>query len=76
MNPDGLECFYIYIDKDNKVINDIDKWTRFVKKNNLLMTIGSDFHQDDGIRPVIGLINVLRDEKLPDTDKIIENLNK
>lgn len=76
MNPDGLECFYIYIDKDNKVINDIDKWTRFAKKNNLLMTIGSDFHQDDGIRPVIGLINVLRDEKLPDTDKIIENLNK
>ena len=76
MNPDGLESFYIYVDRNNKVINDIDKWTEFASKNNLFVTIGSDFHQDDGIRPVVGLVNVLNDEDLPDTNKILENLNK
>lgn len=76
MNPDGLESFYIYVDQNNKVINDIDKWTEFASKNNLFVTIGSDFHQDDGIRPVVGLVNVLNDEDLPDTNKILENLNK
>ena len=76
MNPDGLESFYIYVDRNNKVINDIDKWTEFASKNNLFVTIGSDFHQGDGIRPVVGLVNVLNDEDLPDTNKILENLNK
>jgi hypothetical protein len=76
MNPDGLESFYIYVDRNNKVINDIDKWTEFASKNNLFVTIGSDFHQDDGIRPVVGLVNVLNDEDLPDTNKMLENLNK
>ena len=76
INPDGLESFYIYVDRNNRVINDIDRWTKFAKENNLFITIGSDFHQDDGIRPVVGLINVLRDEDLPDTNKILEDLNK
>ena len=76
MNPDGIESFYIYVDRNNKVINDIDRWTKFALKNNLFMTIGSDFHQDDGIRPVVGLINVIRDEDLPNTNKILESLDK
>ena len=76
INPDGLESFYIYVDRNNRVINDIDRWTKFAKENNLFITIGSDFHQDDGIRPVVGLINVLRDEDLPDANKILEDLNK
>jgi hypothetical protein len=76
MNPDGLESFYIYVDRNNRVINDIDRWTKFAKENNLFMTIGSDFHQDDGIRPEVGLINVLIDKELPDANKILEDLNK
>ncbi len=76
MNPDGLESYYIYVDKNNKVINDINRWIKFAKGNNLFMTIGSDFHQDDGIRPEVGLINVFRNEDFPDTNKILEDLNK
>ena len=76
MNPDGLESFYIYVDRNNRVINDIDRWIKVAKEKNLFMTIGSDFHQDDGIRPEVGLINVLIDKELPDVNKILEDLNK
>ena len=57
IDPDGIEAYYIYIDKNNNKHNDIDKWSKFSKKNNKLMTIGSDFHRKDGIHPEIGLVN-------------------
>ena len=57
IDPDGIEAYYIYIDKNNYKHNDIDKWSKFSKKNNKLMTIGSDFHRKDGIHPEIGLVN-------------------
>ena len=56
IDPDGIEAYYIYIDKNNYKHNDIDKWSKFSKKNNKLMTIGSDFHRKDGIHPEIGLV--------------------
>lgn len=74
MNADGIEANYIYVDRNNNKINDVNKWNQFAKDNNLLTTIGSDFHNDDGLRPLIGLIN----EKLRlDNDtitNIIDNL--
>lgn len=47
---------YIYVDCHNHKLNETDKWNRFAKKHNLITTIGSDFHNDDGIHPVIGLV--------------------
>ena len=57
IQADGIESNYIYIDRNNNKINEIDKWNRIAKDNNLLTTIGSDFHNKDGIHPIIGLIN-------------------
>ena len=57
MKADGIEAYYIYVDKDNNKHNDIKKWYKFAKENNLLVTIGSDFHSFDNIHPNIGLTN-------------------
>lgn len=76
MQPDGIECYYIYANKNNKIINDINKWEKFAADYNLLFTIGSDFHFDDGVSPIIGLINVIENENFPNPKKILSNLNK
>lgn len=57
MNADGIESYYIYIDKNNNKHDEIKRWNMFAKKHNLNVTIGSDFHRDDNIRPTIGFIN-------------------
>ena len=56
MDADGIEAYYIYIDKNNNKHNDISKWAKFAKDNNLFVTIGSDFHKKDNIHPEIGLV--------------------
>ena len=74
MKPDGLEANYIYVDRNNNLINETKKWNEFAKENNLFVTIGSDFHNKDGIRPEIGFVNTnftLTDEEV---DKIIKNI--
>ena len=57
MKPDGLEANYLYVDRNNNRIDEIEKWNKFSKKHNLFVTVGSDFHNKDGIRPEIGFIN-------------------
>lgn len=57
IKPDGIEADYIYIDRYNNKINDIDKWNKIASNLNLMVTIGSDFHNMDDIHPKIGLIN-------------------
>ena len=57
MKADGIEANYIYIDKNNNKINEVDYWNLFAKTHNLPVTIGSDFHFIDGLHPVIGLLN-------------------
>ena len=57
MNADGIEANYIYVDKNNRKHNEIRKWNSFAKEHNLNVTIGSDFHKDDSIRPIIGFTN-------------------
>ena len=74
IKPDGIEANYIYIDKNNNTINEIEKWNKFAKKHNLFTTIGSDYHTSDNIHPEIGLINKEIDYNLIKTDKIIENI--
>ena len=74
MKPDGLEANYIYVERNNNLINETKKWNEFAKENNLFVTIGSDFHNKDGIRPEIGFVNTnftLTEEEI---DKIIKNI--
>lgn len=76
MNPDGLEANYLYVDYNNKKIDETEKWNKFAKENNLFVTAGSDFHNKDGIRPEIGFKNtnfILDDVVI---DEIISNLTK
>ena len=56
MHADGIEANYVYVDKDNNKINETDFWNQFAKENNLKVTIGSDFHNKDGLHPIIGLL--------------------
>lgn len=72
MKPDGIESNYIYVDRNNQIFDETKKWNEFAKENNLFVTIGSDFHNKDGIRPEIGLINT----SLILEDKVIENILK
>ena len=72
MKPDGLEANYLYVDRNNNKFDETKKWNEFAKQNNLFVTVGSDFHNKDGIRPEIGLINT----SLILEDNIIENILK
>ena len=58
MKPDGIEAYYIYTNRNNEYINEIDKWLKLAKDNNLFSTIGSDFHIKDGHHAEIGMRNV------------------
>lgn len=76
MKPDGLEANYLYINRNNIMINEVEKWNKFAQNNNLFVTVGSDFHNKDGIRPEIGFVNtdfVLNDDVI---DEIIDNIVK
>ena len=76
MNPDGIESNYIYIDKDNNEFDECEKWNRFAKNNNLFVTVGTDFHNSDGIRPEIGFVNKRIELTEDEIYEIIENLEK
>lgn len=76
IKPDGIEANYIYVDRNNQMFDETKKWNEFAKENNLFVTIGSDFHNKDGIRPEIGLINtslILEDTVI---ENILKNLSK
>lgn len=55
INADGIETGYIYVTKNNKVVNESKIWQEFASENNLFGSIGSDFHKKDGLHPTIGL---------------------
>ena len=71
IKADGIEANYIYIDRDMNKINDIVKWNNIANDLNLFTTIGSDFHNSNGISPEIGLIN---ENIKVNIDEIINNL--
>ena len=74
MKPDGLEANYLYVDRFDNKIDETKKWNEFARKNNLFVTVGSDFHNKDGLRPEIGFVNTnfCLDEKT--IDEILDNL--
>ena len=65
MKPDGIEAYYIYLDRNCICHNDSKKWIEFAEKNRLFTTIGSDFHKKDNYHSLIGLINedIIIDDK-------------
>lgn len=75
MKPDGLEANYLYVDRYNNKIDETKQWNEFAQKNNLFVTIGSDFHNKDGIRPEIGFVNTDFNLSEDIVNKIIEDLN-
>lgn len=74
MQADGIETNYIYIDRNQNKINEIDKWNKFAKERNLFTTIGSDFHNKDGIHPDIGLIDEDISLSIEEVNLILDNL--
>ena len=76
MKADGIEANYIYIDRNNKRINELDIWNKFAKKHNLFTTVGSDFHMSDGIHVLIGLIGENINLSTEDIDLMLKNLLK
>ena len=76
MKPDGIEANYVYLDRNGNKINESAHWNNFAKHHNLITTIGSDFHKNDGIHSDIGLIN--EDIKLNENEinSIIDSLLK
>ena len=75
MDADGVEAYFIYVDRYDKKHNDINKWLEFAKNNNKFVTIGSDFHTFDNLRPVVGLINEDLNISKETIDEILDNLN-
>lgn len=75
LKPDGLEAYYLYVDKDNKKFDETKKWCEFAKDNNLFVTVGSDFHNTKKkLKPLIGFVNtdfVLSEEII---EEIVSNL--
>ena len=74
MKPDGLEANYLYVDRNEQMIDETEKWNKFAKENNLFVTIGSDFHKKDKIRPQIGFINTDFTLEENVADEIIDKL--
>lgn len=75
MQPDGLESNYIYVNRENKIFDEIEIWNNVAKEFNLTSTIGSDFHISDGIRPEIGFSNFNTSINEDEIIKILKFLN-
>ena len=57
MKVEAIEANYHYVDRNNNRVDESSHWRDFANKHNLICTVGSDFHSDDGIKPVIGFKN-------------------
>lgn len=57
MNSKAIEANYYYVDRNNNKIDECEHWRNFAKENGLICSFGSDFHNEDGIRPNIGFTN-------------------
>lgn len=73
IHADGIETNYLYLDKNNNLIDECDIWNSLAKKLNLFTTIGSDFHLSDSLHPEIGFTNTSKNFKIS-PEKIISNL--
>ncbi len=76
MEVDGVEANYIYINRNKEFINQINLWNKVAKELNIFTTIGSDFHDYDGINAEVGFCNY--NDLFTDVNctLIIDNLDK
>ena len=75
MKADGIESYYIYTNRDNKKVNDIEKWNKIAEELNLITTIGSDFHKYDGVHVKLGFIEENININKEKIEEILEILN-
>ena len=75
LQPDGLEAYYLYVDRYDNKFDETKKWNEFAKRHNLFVTVGSDFHNTKKkLKPQIGFVNtdfVLSEEII---EEIVSNL--
>lgn len=71
----AIEGNYIYVDRYDNIIDECALWNKFAKDNNLISTVGSDFHDFDNLRPEIGLINKNIDLTKEEVNKILDYLS-
>lgn len=57
MEITAIEGYYLYVDRNNNLIDEISLWKKFANENNLICTIGTDFHNFNNISPTIGFNN-------------------
>lgn len=76
MKPDGIEALYIYVNKEENIIDEVDFWKKIADENNLFTTIGSDFHSYGKNHIEIGLINTNINLDEMAKNNIIEKLLK
>ena len=62
------------MDRNDNRVDEVEKWKEFAKKNNKFVTIGSDFHKKDGLRPEIGFVNWDIDISNQELEEIINNI--
>ena len=75
LQPDGLEAYYLYVDRYDNKFDETKKWNEFAKRHNLFVTVGSDFHNTKKrLKPQIGFANT--DFTLPEEiiEEIVSNL--
>ena len=75
MQADGIEANYLYVNRDNQMINEIPVWRNVARDLNVFTTIGSDFHAFDPLRPEIGFKNTGIDITPEELEEILHNLN-
>lgn len=74
MSADGIEANYLYVNKDNQMINEIPIWRNVAEELGVFTTIGSDYHATDNIRPEIGFVNTGIDITKEQLETILNNL--
>ena len=76
LQPDGLEAYYLYVDRYDNKFDETKKWNEFAKRHNLFVTVGSDFHNTKKkLKPQIGFVNTdfVLSEKVNDLASIPED---
>lgn len=58
INADGVEADYLYVDRNNVLHDDRKEWNEVAKLKNLIVTVGSDFHNFNEPHPEIGFVNI------------------
>lgn len=76
IQPFAIEANYICVSANGQIIDEVDFWKNIAKTNNLVCTIGSDFHFSNGLNPEIGLVNTALKLSEEEKNSLFESLTK